>query len=161
MRGFKVLFLTLVLLVAACRSIPGDVVAAHEIDLKESKSALVKLENVLKKVESKTVEFNVQEVYSEWTEHFINIVAARIVVSDYLKESKEFELSGAYNTGLRLLEDLDGGFTFVAAEWLQVLHEANDVSRVKLLVGMRKDIARYRILQRKFDEWIRQFKVSG
>lgn len=165
MRQLKVILAVLVLAIAACRSVPSNVRAAHDLSLTESKAAFVIAEDTLAKIETKSAELNdatVSAAYVLWLEHRNKVVSARGVVARYLADSKAGkDVTEPYATGRQLLADMNRGFAVINARWVDILKTENDADRVEFVALFRKDIDRFRVLERKFDEYIKQFKVKG
>ena len=90
------------------------------------------------------------------------MVSARGVVARYLADSKAGkDVTEPYTTGRQLLMDINRGFAVINSQWANILKTENDVKRAEFVALFRKDIDRFRVLERKFDEYIKQFKVKG
>lgn len=165
MRTMSKLFLVLVLAVAACRSVPRDVADAHQITKTEGEAAMVLASDTLTKIETKSEELNdasVDAAFEEWQEHLNAVLEARAVVTKYLNESKAGDdVTKSYAVAQQLLLDMHGGFIAIDKYWQQMLLEERAADAERFVTLFRKDIARYRELMRKFDEWISQFRVKG
>lgn len=164
MKTIKSIVFILFLAIAACRSVPSDVNQAHQLSKVESAAALSVAEDTLEKIEDKSAELNntsVTAAFDSWATHLKNIQEARIVVQNYLVQTKAGDdLTGPYNVANQLLLDMNGGFVGISVSWADMIKPEREVDAVKFIALFRKDIERYRVLQRKFDEWINQFKVK-
>ncbi len=164
MRTLKSLVLVLVLAVAACRSVPSDVATAHQTSKTESAAALTLAEGTLQKIEDKSAELNdasVTAAYNEWAAHVAKIREARAVVAKYLVDTSAGpDLTGPYQVANQILADMDTGFGLVNLHWQEMLEDGRAADAAEFRRLFRRDIERYRILQRKFDEWISQFRVK-
>ena len=164
MRALSNVLLALVIAVAACRSVPRDVHDAHELSKTESKAALVVAEGLLDKIALKVEDLSDDVVIAEhkkWMASLDTTIKAREVVLQYLIDNEEFDLGDAYVVGLKLLHDMNGGMTMIRLYWKQMISEERTTDAAKFVQLFRKDIARFRELERKFNEWISQFPVKG
>ncbi len=165
MKNLKILLamLVLALIVVGCRTVPSEVMVQHGISLQESDEALGVAEQTLKAVEAKSDLLSdelVTAAFVRWTEHVERIMAARGVVHQYLLETKaDLEVTSAYSTGHKLLMDMHRGFNSINRYWEEML--TRDTDRERFIELFRKDIERFQVLERKFDEWISQFRVKG
>jgi hypothetical protein len=154
--------LVLAFAVTACRSVPSEVAVQHSLSMQESDEALVIASNTLIELERKSIDMGVADEFGEWLKHVEKLMEHRGVVHRWLVESKAGEdVIGPYATGHKLLMDMHRGFYSINAYWKDMLTEENDEARAKFIELFRKDIERFRVLERKFDEWISQFRVKG
>lgn len=165
MKTLKFLLVTLVLAIAACRSVPTEVRQAHDLSMVESEQAMGIASDTLTKIETKSEELNDESVsaaFNDWSEHMAKIIEARNVVANYLNESKAGEdVTGPYTVAQIILSDMHNGFSQINRWWADMLKEENDAAAAQFVAMFRRDIDRFRTLERKFDEWIKQFKVRG
>jgi hypothetical protein len=165
MRQLKVFLAVLVFAIAACRSVPSEVRQAHDLSLVESRAALETAQDTLTKIETKSEELNDESVmasYKEWKEHVENLYEARETVRKYLVDSKAgTDVIEPYAVGQQLLIDMNDGFAAILMSWKEMLKSENQTEAAEFVRLFRKDIERYRVLERKFDEYIKQFKVKG
>ena len=154
----------LALACVGCKSIPAEVRAAHDTSLELSAAAFVEAEDLIAKVRTPVAELNdeyVTALYQRWVESISKLIQQRSIVRTYLDEEKEYELESAYGVGHDLISDLAVNFSDLAASWEEIA-TFPDKDRVDgYLGGFTRDIARFRELERKFDEWIKQFPVKG
>lgn len=164
MRQLKVILAVLVLAIASCRSVPSDVRQAHDLSMTESAVALGIATDILIKIEAKSTELNdasVTAAYTEWAEHMSKVTSARAVVAGYLDDSDAgADVSGPYAIGLMLLNDMNRNFATIEANWANMILDSMVEPRGVFIGKFRKDIERFKVLERKFDEWIKQFKVK-
>jgi len=164
MKQIKILFTVLIFALAACRSVPRDVRTAHDLSISESSAAFVIAEDTLNKIEIKSQALNqdsVRDAFTEWNNHLDIVVEARRIVEAYLRSGSDPELINSYVVASQLLSDMDRGFLVIDAAWESMLALENTAKAAEFVALFRKDIQRYRTLERKFDEWIKQFKVRG
>jgi len=167
MKSLKVLLAMLVLAVAVvgCRSVPVDVSEAHIASMIRSNDALDVAEQTLKAVEAQSVLLNdalVDAAFQKWTRQIERTMTARGVVHKYLLDTKvDLEVSSAYSTGHKLLVDMHANFSSVKRFWEEMIMDENAQRRDLFIRLFRDDIQRFNTLERKFDEWISQFKVKG
>ena len=165
MNKIKNFFLIIVLAVAACRSVPSDVSEAHKFSMVESKAAFEIADTTLTAVANKSAELNDERVtalHTKWLEHKSNISKARAVVRKYLVETDAgADLTGAYDVATVMLNDMDNGFASVNRAWEEMIDPANSVQAETFISLFRRDIERYKELEKKFDDWISQFRVKG
>jgi len=165
MRQLKVFLAVLVFAIAACRTVPTEVRQAHDQSLIESRAALEVADDILFKIEVKSLELNdefVMASYKEWKEHVEILYKARDTVHKYLINSKAgVDVTSPYAVGQQLLVDLNDNFATILVSWKEMLKTENEEDAAEFIKLFRKDIERYRILERKFDEYIKQFKVRG
>ena len=165
MRTFKVLVATLILAIAACRSVPSEVKQAHELSKTESVAAVGLATDMLLKIEEKSAELNddlVTSAFVSWTSHRVNIDLARATVMEYLQNTDAgLDVTNPYIVGARLLRDMDRGFLTITRHWEAMLLDERSVDRAIFIERFRKDIGRFETLERKFDEWMKQYRVGG
>jgi hypothetical protein len=129
----------------------------------ESAIALGIATDTLIKIETKSTELSDESVtaaYYKWREHVAKIAAARRVVNVYLLDSKAgADVTGPYSTGTKLLADMDHGFRIINQYWADMVSVERTVESATFVALFRKDIERFKVLERKFDEWISQFRV--
>lgn len=158
--------LGLLVMVAACRSVPGELVETNNKMRRESTAAFVVAEDTLKKIEQRSAELNDESVtaaWKEWALHVEQATAARVYVQDYLRlsaNSSDKDVSNAYEVGSRLLADLDYGMGEIQLYWSEMVDPANEDKAQAFVAMFRSDIVRFNELQRKFDEWLKQFPVK-
>ena len=165
MRQLKIFCLALVLAVAACRSVPADVRAAHDGSQASTSATMTIASQTLSLIESKSEELSdesVSHAFDLWKMEYNNLIQMRLIVLDHLKiNPKDSDVVTSYILGNRLLSDMNVGFNQIDMHWKLMLDGAN-ADKVALFIKLfRRDIKRFRILNRKFDEWIRQFTVKG
>lgn len=164
MRQLKVFLAVLVLAIVSCRSVPSDVRQAHDLSMTESAAALGIATDILVKIETKSIELSNESVtaaYTQWRQHMVKISAARDVVYRYLVDSSAgTDVTIPYSTGAKLLNDMNRGFVTIEASWTSMLLAENDAAAKNFIALFRKDIQRFKVLEHKFDEWIKQFKVK-
>jgi len=164
MRQLKMFLAVVVLAIAACRSVPADVRQAHDTSMVESKAALVIATDTLAKIETRSTELNdatVLAAYKEWISHISVMRDARGIVALYLAESKAGpDVEGPYSVGLRLVTSMDRGFAAINQHWAAMIDPLREDDAKVFLALFRKDIERFKVLERKFDEWIKQFRVK-
>jgi hypothetical protein len=165
MRQLKVLCFALVLAVAACRSVPADVRAAHDASQASTTAATFVAEETLNKIESKSAELSDESVsaaFATWKTEYNNLVMTRAIVLDYLRISpKDSEVAKSYIVAHRILNDMNGGFNQIDMHWRLMIAEENAEKAALFVKLFRRDIERFRTLNRQFDEWFRQFSVKG
>jgi len=165
MRQIKVLCFALVLAVAACRGIPAEVRAAHDASQASTMAATAVAQETLTKIEAKSAELNddsVSAAFETWKTEYSNLLMARSIVLDYLRlKPGDAEVAQAYLTGNRILNDMNRGFNTIDMYWNLMLQEENAEQAATFVQLFRKDIERFNALNRRFDEWIRQFPVKG
>lgn len=164
MKSLKVLLgmLVLALALTGCRSVPGEVLASHNMSVVASRFAFEIAEDTLVRLEEKSITLGVADEFLQWTEHLNLIMTYRGTVQKYLVDTKaDTDVVGPYSIGHKLLVDMHGGFWMVNAHWKDMLREENDEARTRFIELFRKDIERFKVLERKFNEWISQFRVKG
>jgi len=152
------------LVVASCRSIPSEIRKEHDMVMAESTAALDIASDTLMKLETASNELNdayVSATFLSWKQHYTAVLEARKVILNYLGSNKtDSDLVPGYNTGTQLIIDMHNGFIQINLYWQLMLKDENAPKRAEFITAFRRDITRYRLLQRKFDEWIKQFKVK-
>jgi hypothetical protein len=166
MRTIKSLLLVLVVAIAACRSVPQEVKDAYNRTKTDGAAILVVAEDVLDKIETASSEVNdeyVSAAYNKWHEHYEQLVSDRAVVVDYLLSSKADKAANGYIVAGKLLSDMNISMREIVVHWETMLSDVENNPNIigKFIDTFRRDIQRYRTLQRKFDEWIEQFRVRG
>jgi hypothetical protein len=164
MRHLKVFLAVLVLAIAACRSIPSDVRQAHDLSVVESAAAFDNVEAVLLQIEADIESIDdefIKKEYDEWVKHMNTVLEARATVWKYLNEKEsDLELKGAYATGDRLAKDISNNFIILCKNWEEIFTDPNH-NPDNYIPFFRRDMKRFNELERKFHEWIAQFKVKG
>ena len=85
----------------------------------------------------------------------------RNIVLEFLRENpKDIETAKAYLVGTRIIGDLTGGFGEIDRYWSKMIDPEFDLAAKEFIKVVRRDIERFRVLERKFNEWIRQFPVK-
>jgi hypothetical protein len=165
MRQIKVLCLALVLAAVACRGIPVAVRDAHNESQTSAMAATLVAQETLVKIEAKSAELNdvsVSAAFETWKTEYTSLLTARTVVLEYLQtKPSDSEVAQAYLTANQILRDLNGGFNQISMHWRLMIAEENAEQAARFVYLFRKDIERFNTLNRKFDEWIRQFPVKG
>lgn len=150
--------------IIGCRSVPFDVHQAHEQSMTESDAMFDIVEPLLSKVESGVNDLDSTEVrakYDVWIEHLNELALARNFVLKYLKDTKAGEdLTGPYILANDIMRDMNAGMDMLTFYWEQFFDE-QDQGEEEFVALFRRDIERFKILERKFDEWISQFRVKG
>ncbi len=161
MRQIKMFLAILVLTLVACRSVPTEVMEAHNASRLEARTAMALAEKILSNTENLDgFELNIVDAVIQWSEYMLVIMENRNIVNDYLISSKvDSDVLNGYDTGKLLLLSLNGGIAKVNERWADFF---NDIDEDEGLFRqlMRQDIERFEILERKFHEWITQFKVK-
>ena len=86
MSQIKSIFLCLILALAACRSVPQDVITAHEASMTESALALGGMNRLLAQIENAVAELDdaaVVAAKNEWRGHVIAALENRATVEKY------------------------------------------------------------------------------
>lgn len=161
MKHLKVMLAMLVLVIAACRTVPANVRTAHDLSIAESSKAFNAVDNFIQDVGIRVGEIGEEEVmaaYNGWRDGIDKAVAARAIVKKYLIDTKAgYDANRGYDVAERLLADLNLNVGQIWADW----PELNTTSGKIFVARFRLDMARFGTLERKFDDWIRQFKVKG
>jgi len=167
MKNLKILLamLVLALVVIGCRTVPAEIIKAHQDSMWTSERAFGIAESTMIQIEDKSTElneFSVSLAFAQWTKYINQIIVWRSTVRRYLIEAKaDANVIGPYGIGYRLLVDMHTGFHTINHNWKNMIEADGEANATKLIELFRKDIQRFKILERKFDEWIRQFKVKG
>lgn len=156
MRKFTIL-LALVVALAACRSVPLDIRQAHDTSLRNHTVAVAVIKNLTSKpVADLTAEEvrSAQEVFeAQWVQLFEN----RTKVANWLFIEKAKDAAQGYAAGQAIYSDMNRHYLVMFLKWQQY-----DTPEAKLHIRLwLDDAARAAELNRKFDEWIRQFRVKG
>jgi len=164
MKMFRVLFLVLVLSAFGCRTVPQNVADSHNTTMVESEAAFEVANDVLEKIGNQSAVLDnefVQDSFEEWKEHHTNLLEARKIVLHYLRTTDtKLEVTNAYRVGADLLSAMNDGFEQISVFWEDMVKDENKIRAEEFIRLFRKDIDRYRTLERKFDEWISQFRVK-
>jgi len=145
-----------------CRTVPTEVKAAHELSIVETDAAFSKMQGLFTQIENRVDTLNdeaIQAIRQEWENHIVKVFDARTVVRGYLTDTQaDTDVTFGYATGTRLLADLDINAHTVFVVWDRML--AGEVGTDEFLAAFRRDIQRFKTLERKFDEWIKQYRVK-
>ena len=151
------------LALVGCKSVPADVRAAHDESMTFSANAFDVAEDVIAKVREPVAELNdelVAEAYALWVFNISNLLSKRAIVLTYL-ESDEPELVDSFTVGNQLIADLAFNFRDVKDNWENIATYPDRDKVNTYLDQFARDFDRFRELERKFDEWIKQFPVKG
>jgi len=161
----KICLGVLLLAMISCRSVPSEVSAAHDTTIQESQQVFIIAESLLNKIALKSEELNSDVAYDSyvaWKEHIIKLSEARAIVAFYLTKTKAGpDVTKPYAVAEQLLTDMHNGFITMVQHWEEMLRPDREVDANEFIQAFRRDIERYRILEHKFNEWIKQFKVKG
>jgi (p)ppGpp synthase/HD superfamily hydrolase len=131
----------------------------------ESAAALNGMDRLLFKIENAVVELDdvvVAEAATEWKKHVDATRDARAKVKAYLVNTKAgADVNAGYDVAKRLLDDLDFNAFVVHTNWRPLMEALKNGTgnADEFVEHFHRDIGRFKELERKFDEWIRQFKV--
>lgn len=159
MRKFVIgLFL---LVVVACRSLPQDVADAHATSQDES-TAIVSIweEQLVPSANGNSdVVTDVNELAMEYSEHVHKLIVARDIVKTYLESANgDPDAALGFNTATELLLDIDLNIQLVLNNWEAWRDPESDTSQ--FIKDVNEMIVNFKTLDRKFNEWVKQFKVK-
>jgi hypothetical protein len=157
MRKFMVGLLLLV--VAACRSLPQETVDAVAISNAES-AAIVSIWNdkvVPEKGQNGTIDVNALAV--QFADHVHKLFVARDQIQQYLDGSNgDSDAALGFRVATDLLMDIDANINMVFATWDKWIDPAVDAEQ--FIADINKMISDFQLLNRKFNEWANQFGVK-
>lgn len=163
MKILQSLSLILIVVIAACRSIPENVRVAHDISIEQSEHAMNTAQRFMDILEAQieVIDDNgVQSIKSHWVGYIRMVILHRQIVQKYLGlEAEDVLLSKAYFTATQLLSDIDFNFMVMTNNW-DVFFDEIDHGEEAFIAHMRADIARLKKLESSFDKWIKQFNVE-
>lgn len=160
MRKFMIGLLLLVM--AACRSLLQETVDAYAVSQSES-NAIVSIweEQLVPSANNPNPPVtDIDALAVTYFDHIHKLAVARDTIQIYLDSAKgDPDAAFGFNTGTQLLMYIDANIQQVLKSWEQWLDPNSD--KEQFIVDVNNMIADFKVLDRKFDEWIKQFKVEG
>lgn len=156
-----------ILAIASCRTLPQDVADNNQIATTEATAFIGKIETEMlakyNSEEPKSAE-ELQNLYSELKTHYDAVYTARMVVSEYLASAKgDVDAAEGYAAADVLLNDIAVRSVIIIQRWNDWVSKnpnpelGNREEFKNLLI---ESIAQYKVLDAKFQEWVKQFKVK-
>ena len=152
------------LLVAACRSVPQDVVIANV----DSQAYLTAFEDIKAKVLANVGNGNAPSdneriaIAAKWADAMHQVMVARDKIQVFLdKSGKDSDLSTGYSISTQILADIDANTNVIFENWQAFFYKLQegeyDNGREEFVAMLQRDMERFTTLDQKFQEWINQF----
>ena len=159
MRKFMIgLFL---LVVAACRSLPQETVDAYAVSQEES-AAIVSIweEKIVPSANNPNPPVaDVNALAVEYFTHVHMLIMARDSIQVYLDSAKgDADAALGFRTATNLLMDIDANIQLVLNNWAS--WTSPDSGTAQFISDVNTMISNFKILDRKFNEWVKQFGVK-
>ncbi|MCI0558117.1 MAG: hypothetical protein MN733_06450 [Nitrososphaera sp.] len=149
--------LGLLLVFAACRSLPQETADSIAISNQESAAVISMWNDKILPEENKadsTTDVNALSV--EFADHVHKLFVARDKVQTYLNnKGGDADVAFGFQVATALLMDIDTNINLVFSQWNQWLDPAADKTAFK--TDVQKMIADFQMLNRKFNDWSNQF----
>jgi hypothetical protein len=161
MRKILIVF---ILLLAACRSITKEVSDAN-VESNSKSTELLKLweERILPKVNTGE-QYNLEELNNltkEWSSKYAELVSKRNLIQSYLdSNSGDADTALGFQTASVLISDINKNILQIFSDWQSWLSLDDISGKEQYIVFMKLHVERFNTLNRKFNDWVSQFKVK-
>jgi hypothetical protein len=150
----------LAMAIVGCRSVPFEVRAAHDDGFKAQKLAIRNVTDVIEAgldTNATTTQEEVDALRVSYKQEMAKALELRNKVQMWLDSEDIDEASSGHEVLIKTLKAIDANHKVLFDNWTKIKNPdaAGFVAYMKQHLGWSED------LLHRFDDWIRQFKVSG
>ena len=150
------------MLAAACRSLPVDVYDANTVSNDESAAIIALWQiDVLPELRNADSTKNPEALSIELRKHVAEAFTARAIINEYLKSPRgDVDAAKGFEVASQLLYDIYFNIEQVLNSWNDWTDPNLPLNNNQFVSDMNEQIHKFNVLNDKFNEWVKQFKVK-